>query len=804
MMPGGAPAPPFVFSGARRLCSPAPPLSMSVPSSFLDPHLQHSLQRLCLAFDLAIGKTVEATGQLAMSALKAARRDELLLTQGLLRQQQAASVQQFEAAMRREWARQSDKPSSAPATNWGELSLMDDSAVDAIVVSDRIGKALSHGAEWELRDMEAYTGALLHDDEAGPDRNPLRPELVARALLAAVDALTDQPALRQTLSEELTRSLAPLMQAFYAEISGTLRQSGLRAQELRPVSSEAGSRSQGQADSLPSAAGTHTQTQPGGLGGYGGGTGMGGMGGGMGGGRAMPGMLGQVDAGMMNLLRQLSVVSAPAPGVSLASEMSGDFSAGGGAASMPANLISLHRDELRQATQTPLDHMVIDVVASLFDAILADPKVPPQMARLLGRLQLPVLRAALGDTSFFSKRNHPVRRFINRLASLSCAFDDFTQNPGLLFLQRVAELVEQVANGDFEKVKVYDEQLDALEAVVNEQQQAAVAAATRAGQDAAALLERKETQARQQLQYSQQLEKLLADLPLPEFLRRFLSRDWAPVIVYATAYGGDAQELLMRRLGKDLAQSVLPKGGSPARRDFLTQLPVLVRGVNQGLDLVGSPDTVRKQLFADLLPVHAESLKTPALSPLDHNLLVKRIEAAFGLAVPDEATAQRATASLDIDLEQVFAPAEAQDVGLMAEAQVAWSGEVDIDIEFGSQDAPLQAVDVSIEGLPAAEAPVATSGVALFDHLELGCAYRMNTENRWRKVRLSHVSAQRSFFIFTEGDQHPKTVTMTARMLRRLCESDRLRAYESAHLLERATARARQQLAALLPATAKR
>ena len=768
----------------------------------LDPHLHHCLRHLCLAFDLAIGKTVEATGQLAMSALKAARRDELLLTQGLLRQQQAASVAQFEAALAREWVRQDEKGPSAQPTNWGELSLMDDSAVDAIVVSDRIGKALSHGAEWELRAMEAYTGALLHDEAAGPDRNPLRPELVARALLAAVDALTDQPALRQTLSEELTRSLAPLMPAYYAEATDYLRQRGLQAAELRPVSSEAGSRGAGGGEREAGGATVPGTLAPAGApraGGFaGGGFAGGGFGGG--GGRAMPGMLGQVDVGMMNLLRQLSSVGAPPPGAPPLSDFSG-FDAGGLPLALPANLISQHREALREASQTPLDHMVIDVVASLFDAILADPKVPPQMARLLARLQLPVLRAALGDTSFFSKRNHPVRRFINRLASLACAFDDFTADPGLGFMQRVAELVEQIASGDFEKVKLYDEQLDALESFVNEQQQQAVAAASQAGKDAAALLERKEAQARQQLQYSQQLEKSLADLPLPEFLRRFLSRDWAPVIVLAAVQAGEAQELQMRRLGKDLALSVLPKGGSPARREFLTQLPVLVRGVNQGMDLVGSPESVRKQLFADLLPVHAESLKTPALSPLDHNLLVKRIEAAFGLAVPDEATAQRATASLDIDLEQVFAPGEAQDVGLMAEANVAWSGQVDIDIEAGANEAPLQAVDISIDGLPAAEAPLPTSGAALFDHLELGCVYRMNTENAWRKVRLSHISAQRSFFIFTEGTKHPKTVTMTARMLRRLCESERLRAYESAHLLERATARARQQLAALLPAS---
>lgn len=510
------------------------------------------------------------------------------------------------------------------------------------------------------------------------------------------------------------------------------------------------------------------------------------------------GFFGQVDAGMMNLLRQLSVASAPAPGSSLVQELAAE--AAGATLALPGNVISLHREQLRQATQTPLDHMVIDVVAGLFDAILSDPKVPPQMARLLARLQLPVLRAALGDTSFFAKRKHPVRRFVNRLASLACAFDDFSRDPGLGFLQRVAELVEEIASGDFEKVKLYDEKLDALDRVVQEQQQAQLAASSQAGAEAAALLERKEALARQQHAYGQQLEKTLADLPLPEFLRRFLWRDWAPVVVQATQESGELGSHKMRRLGKELAQSVLPKGGSPARREFLSQLPVLVRSINQGLDRVGSPEAVRKQLFADLLPVHAESLKTPALSPLDHNLLVKRIEAAFGLAVPDELAAQRATAALDIDLEQVFAPAEAQGVGLMPEAAVAWSGEVDIALD--GEEAPLAAVDIAIEGLPTPEAPTPTSGAALFDHLEIGCAYRLNTENAWRKVRLSHISAQRSFFIFTEGDTHPKTVTMTARMLRRLCESERLRAFESAHLLERATARARAQLATLLPAKA--
>ena len=66
--------------------------------------------------------------------------------------------------------------------------------------------------------------------------------------------------------------------------------------------------------------------------------------------------------------------------------------------------------------------MVIDVIGSLFDQILSDPRVPPQMARQIARLQLPVLRVAMNDASFFSSRRHPVRRFVNRIASLGCAF----------------------------------------------------------------------------------------------------------------------------------------------------------------------------------------------------------------------------------------------------------------------------------------------------------------------------------------------------------------------------------------------
>ena len=102
-----------------------------------------------------------------------------------------------------------------------------------------------------------------------------------------------------------------------------------------------------------------------------------------------------------------------------------------------------------------------------------------------------------------------------------------------------------------------------------------------------------------------------------------------------------------------------------------------------------------------------------------------------------------------------------------------------------------------ITGLPKLEAVDPSSGKSLASHVQIGFAYQMHLDDKWQKVRLNHVSAGRTFFVFTHGGRHKQTVSMTHRMLVRLFDSGRLRAFENGYLIERATARARRQLAAL-------
>jgi hypothetical protein len=583
---------------------------------------------------------------------------------------------------------------------------------------------------------------------------------------------------------------------------------------------------------------------------------------------------------------------------------------------------------------------VIDVVGSLFDQILSDGRVPPQMARQIARLQLPVLRVALSDSTFFSSRRHPVRRFVNRIASLACAYDDFQENPGKQFLTRVRELVQEIVEGDFDQIELYTAKLATLETFIAEQAHQEVEQ-----HGTATTLSNKEIERRLQQRYMLQLRAALKVVDLPDYLRDFLPQVWSQALVLAvTRDGADSDRAKRyRRVGRDLVMSVQPKGSPILRKKFLMQLPPLMKDLNEGMALVGWPEAAQKEFFAKLLPAHAESLKSPPQSELDHNMMAKQIEAIFNTPVPgaDALSASDPLAEIDSEaLVQRFSAEEAKKVGLVTESAVDWSRPVAVDIDLNTAarrpTAPVRAAPAAApstdEGPPTvaadlvapapvvpeipritspaitspqnavlppvtptpftapAAAPVApaapqvpafpplpevpavtkpalfqvksaspqassvplvssapittaavtpvsppeppapednitmpamlpgidvdlslvgpdpaeaTRGANLIDNIEIGFAYQMQLKDEWQKVRLAHVSVGRSFFVFTHGKKHNETISMTARMLARMCESGRMRAIESAYLMERATQRARHQLSMLGGSSAK-
>ena len=214
---------------------------------------------------------------------------------------------------------------------------------------------------------------------------------------------------------------------------------------------------------------------------------------------------------------------------------------------------------------------------------------------------------------------------------------------------------------------------------------------------------------------------------------------------------------------------------------------------------IGCDDELRREFFARLLPAHADSLKGQPLSTLEMNLLSRQVEGALATPVPQAADLPPAQPG-DVQAlasASAFSAAEASAVGLVQDRAVDWNGQVDIDL--GSEP-EITAVDIDIDGLPAPEPVEPSRGKSLVDHVQIGFAYRMHLDGQWQTVRLKHVSPARSFFVFSHGPRQQRSLSLTYRMLSRMGEAGRLRAVENAYLLERATARARRQLAQLLPA----
>jgi len=812
----------------------------------LPANLESAVQRVRMAARSAAEHTVDSLGLAALATSNVIQRDALLGAQYELNRKLAIFALTFNETLDTDVARQAGtlvrtpSPAVTPdslVASWESLTLVDDHEVDIHISADRFALEISHACEWEIRELDAYMGTLLHLAAAHHDRNPLRAEVVGQAMIRAIEAVADRPEVRKVLGTEIGRSLARAMRQTYGDIVADLRHAGVRpvgmavrgtigrGHLVHGRSVHGGLASQSDAcgpasshaamDSGDSRVTGHGLTGSGCLSSRSGSGSVRSSFAPSGSGSPGPTM-GRVDGEMMALIRRI------AQGPMDLGDVGGHHSSHGNHGShnhddqpghghhgashgdtthmVASNLILAYRDELRQAATGKLDHMVIDVIASLFDQILSDAKVPPQLARQIARLQLPVLRAALGDNSFFSSRRHPVRRFINRIASLGTAVDDFDGDQGRALLAQVAVLVQEVVDGEFDQIAVYEQKLQVLEGFIAAQAHAEMQALGAAD----TVLARKEEQLRIRQRYAHELEAALKGLPVADYLRSFLAETWSQVLASVAAEDGPegAQTQHMRSAGRALVMSVQPKGTAAERQLFVRQLPQLMKALNAGLDLIHCPAPTRQAFFAQLLPAHAESLKGQPLSTLEHNLLARQVDGALATPLPSAGdlsamragSAQAVSALQAVAASAMFTPAEAKAVGLLDESAVDWACSVDIDL---GAEPELTTDDIEIAGLPTPEAVEPTRGKSLADHVQIGFAYQMQLQGDWQKVRLAHVSPGRSFYVFTHGAKQRETVSVTHRMLVKLCESGRLRAMESAYLLERATARARKQLDAL-------
>src|SRR5882672_1229980 len=70
-----------------------------------------------------------------------------------------------------------------------------------------------------------------------------------------------------------------------------------------------------------------------------------------------------------------------------------------------------------------MDAMTLDIISMLFDQLFDEPKIPIGVKGLIGRMQIPMLKVAIADKAFFSKKTHPARQLLDTLGDIAVRLD---------------------------------------------------------------------------------------------------------------------------------------------------------------------------------------------------------------------------------------------------------------------------------------------------------------------------------------------------------------------------------------------
>ncbi|MBK9236128.1 MAG: DUF1631 domain-containing protein [Rhodoferax sp.] len=524
------------------------------------------------------------------------------------------------------------------------LSLIDVSEVDRILLLDRVSQRFNTHYETSLLPLTQRIGVLLGQEEQSISNNPFRPQVLVRAFMSAWEkgGFDDQATedLINSLEPEHCIDLAPL----HADLLATMTHAGIAAQtghrirksvggsafaplgsssnfaplgDSEPALSQRAPLERSPAEAPRSAWGALAPA-----------------------GRSIASHARQFLQ-RLGLGSQQGELTSSRMGLSDTSEHPvfeaadpqlmgylGDLQAGAGASSgyqylegqdlSNQNVLRQMRDreEIRRAPE--LDRGTVDALAEVFDFVFADQAIPMQMKVVIGRLQIPVLKAAMIDRDFFLSADHPARKLVDTLASASIAWAPEKGEDDPLYM-RIESTVKRVLNEFEDDLALFSELLLEFSEFLFETEQQAEQQI-----EPAATQERDKESLDAALAHADEvvharITALPATLPLAPFLTPFLTTQWREVIAHAwldaeTRPGHWEAALATMDL---LVWSTQPKTHSDERKKLVGVLPDLVRSINAGLDSINWTGDERATFTRRLIATHMLAIRMNQPAPED-------------------------------------------------------------------------------------------------------------------------------------------------------------------------------------------
>ena len=543
------------------------------------------------------------------------------------------------------------RPRKAPAAtkasddefDFDQFSLVDPDDLEESIATREMVAKIEGGCKDELVGLEKRMALLLHDAEFKRYQNPFAPTLVVDAYMAACRDTEAPIKVRLLFVAMWDKHMQNALLSTYHEINQYLIEKDILPKIKRDIRRSGGT---SMADIASIAAQAAVE--------------------------AMQAVQNEGDVyGAMQQMLSAAAAQGALPGVAVPSA--------GGMAHNPAIMAQLsqlqHQAFAAQAGQAGLaagmapvamlrelkdsdisdkmghaDAMTIEIVAMLFDYIFEDKRVPDGIKALLGRLQIPVLKAAMLDQAFFSKRNHPTRRLLNILGEAATGWEMTLDHTSPLY-QKVESLVQRILDSFEADLTVFEEVISDFEQFMVEQEKVADALI----EAATPLIVEKEKQAIALEEAQEAAENAVRpranDAEIPEAVRTFLCQSWTGALSSAYLAGGAEGATWLDAVSTmdDLLWSVRPKATKEAREQLIKVLPSLLRRLKAGMERAQTEQSVREQFMSQLVKCHAASVSA-AFHPPESAAAptTKAVETAVVLQFPKPHAAADKAVKLEI------------------------------------------------------------------------------------------------------------------------------------------------------------
>ncbi len=512
-----------------------------------------------------------------------------------------------------------------------ELSLVDDQDFEITLAVDKATSRLRFNCAEELVALDARLAHLLGRSDLSENDSPLGPRVLCEALLDGITRMRLEQAVRIVLLNQFDLVLTTELAHIYQSINRHLIDRGI----LPDLKIGGKSRAQN------AAAARHGAAAAG----------------------PAPAMAGQSGNDMFKLFEQLAHGSGTGGGApaglagfslldSLGQLQSGAMMLPGGvrfelplleAATVHNVLRSLQQSPVMQAA-SPLDAVLVDAVAMLFDVVFDEAGIPDRLKAQIARLQIPVLKAAMLDRNFFSQSNHPVRRMLDAIATLSVHLPD--NEAGNARLETISQIVSRVLDSFEKDIAVFDSaaaELESMGAILEETLEETVVASLQ--RDIAQIKQAERAELAPVIVHDF-INRALKDQPVEGTVREFLRRDWAQLLTLDYANEGEQGAHFNSHVEtmRELVWSVQPKADMDARLMLVRILPGLLKRLREGVAEIDLPQKLSDRFFATLVILHANAVRPNAQPVPLPDISPEEIEecAAAPAAETAEATASAA------------------------------------------------------------------------------------------------------------------------------------------------------------------